>query len=313
MSLAEELRAQAARLGFARVRIAAPDPLPLARTHPQTFSLTGDPREVLPSVQAIVLLAWPYRPYGGQAGRVPLDAYYPASNAAHEAAGQLERWLKERGFEADMRAPIPRKPLAARSGLGSYGRNSLIAVDELGSWVSLQCVLTSAPLPLDPPAQTQGFSGECLHCRACQTACPTGALDGSGRVNLPLCLRAQPEAEPVREELRLAMGESLLGCSRCQAACPRNRQVLPEEPPEALRRALDIGALLRGEYRPLIPYLGKNNARKLRVQARACLMAAHDGRTDLLPELQALAASEGEAVRAHAVWARKYLEEMLQK
>lgn len=313
MSLVNELRAKAASLGFARVTIAAPDPLPLARTHPHTFSLTGNPREVLPSVRAIVLMAWPYRPYRGGLGRVPLDAYYPASNAAHEAAGQMERWLRERGFEADMRAPIPRKPLAARSGLGRYGRNSLIAVDGLGSWVSLQCVLTDAPLPLDPPTDPQGFSAECLHCRACLAACPTGALDGSGRVDLTACLRAQPENEPVRAELRLAMGESLLGCNLCQTCCPRNREAKPVDAPPELTEALDPAALLRGEYRPLIPFLGKNNARKLRIQARACLIAAHDGRTDLLPELEALCASDGEIVRQHAVWAREYLGEMLQK
>lgn len=313
MSLAEALRAEAARLGFARVRIARPEPLPVARTHPQTFSLEGDPAKILPSVRAVVLLAWPYRPYRAGAGRVPLDAYYPASNAAHQAAGEVEAWLRARGYEADMRAPLPRKPLAARSGLGSYGRNSLIAVDGLGSWVSLQCVLTDAPLPFDPPGTAEEFSGECLNCRACVHSCPTGALDGSGRVDLLRCLRAQPEGEPVREELRLLTGESLLGCSRCQLCCPRNRDVPPQQPPEDLLRALDVGALLRGEYRPLIPYLGKNNARKQRVQARACLMAAHDGRADLLPEIEALCGSEGEAVRIHAAWARKYLEEMPQK
>ena len=46
MSLAEALRAEAARLGFARVRIACPEPLPVVRTHPQTFSLEGDPAKI---------------------------------------------------------------------------------------------------------------------------------------------------------------------------------------------------------------------------------------------------------------------------
>lgn len=312
MSLDEELREQAQALGFARVRIARPEKLPVRRTHPQTLSLTGDPWEILPSVRAIVELVWPYRPYGA-GRRAALDAYYPASNAAHEAAIRMQDWLRERGYEADMRAPLPRKPLAARSGLGKYGRNSLIAVDELGSWVSLQCVLTSAPLPFDPPGEGEGFSRECLNCRACVNACPTGALSGDGEVNLDRCLRAQPESEPVREELRLAMGGSLLGCSLCQAVCPRNRAVRPVEPPEELLRALDLRALLAGEYRPLIPFLGKNNARKLRVQARACLMAAHDGRVDLLSEVRALETSDGEAVRVHAAWARQYLEDLLQK
>ena len=312
MSLEEEVRGKARELGFARVRIARPEMLPVRRTHPQTFSLTGDPWEILPSVQAILLLVWPYRPYCAQ-GRALLDAYYPASNAAHEAAMRMEAWLREKGYEADMRAPLPRKPLAARSGLGTYGRNSLIAVDEMGSWVSLQCVLTSAPLPFAPPGQAEGFSPECLRCHACEKACPTGALSGDGEVNLDRCLRAQPESEPVREEMRLAMGASLLGCNACQVCCPRNRAAKPVEPPEELLRALDLGALLRGEYKPLIPFLGKNNARKLRVQARACLMAAHDGRVDLLPEIRALETSDGEAVRIHAAWARQYLEELLQK
>ena len=81
----------------------------------------------------------------------------------------------------------------------------------------------------------------------------------------------------------------------------------------ATDRGREGGGLWRGEYRPLIPFLGKNNARKLRIQARACLMAAHDGRVDLLPEIRALETSDGEAVRVHAAWAGKYLEELLQK
>ena len=130
------------------------------------------------------------------------------------------------------------------------------------------------------------------------------ALDGTGRVDITRCLRAQPEGEVFPEEMRPHLGGSLLGCDLCQRVCPRNAQVSPTDIPDDLRSALDLSALLDGQYRPLIPFLGKNNARRQRLTARALIAAANLGRRDLLPLIDALTGCrESEMVRIHAEWA----------
>ena len=76
---------------------------------------------------------------------------------------------------------------------------------------------------------------------------------------------------------------------------------------ENLEYAMRLG-LLAGEYRPLIPFLGKNNARRQRLTARALLAAANLKRGDLLPLIEPLTeCRESEMVSEHAKWALEQL------
>ena len=80
--------------------------------------------------------------------------------------------------------------------------------------------------------------------------------------------------------------------------------------PADLAAALDLSALLRGQYKPLIPFLGKNNARRQRIIARALIAAANLNRRDLLPLIEPLTdCPESEAVREHAKWAAERLRD----
>ena len=82
--------------------------------------------------------------------------------------------------------------------------------------------------------------------------------------------------------------------------------------PAALREALDLPALLSGQYRPLVPFLGKNNARRQRLTARALIAAANLNRTDLLPLIEPLTGCpESEMVREHAKWAAAKLSALV--
>ena len=75
------------------------------------------------------------------------------------------------------------------------------------------------------------------------------------------------------------------------------------EPPEELRRALSLKALLQGEYKPLAPFIGANYARRNRVMGRAALVAGNLRDASLLPLLQKVAESEASPAREHAAWA----------
>lgn len=311
-----ELTLQAQKLGFALVRVIPP--LPFAFWHGRSESagdariqtLEWNPLALLPGAKSLIVLVMPYDGYAAPADEVFLHPYYPASNAAHAGCLQLGQWLAAQGFATLAAPPLPHKPSAARAKLGRYGRNGLISVPPFGTRVCLQLLLSEAPLDFDEfdPAEECPLDELCANCRLCETLCPTRALDGSGRVDINRCLRGVLTGRPVPEAYRALMGNSLMGCDLCQARCPRNRTANLQAMPDALRCALDLSQLLRGQVKPLWPFLGKNNARPARTQAQAALIAANLNRCDLVPLLEPLAQHNMPLVREHALWALNRLK-----
>ena len=305
------LTALAGEYGFPACAFAAPGPVyQEGPMHPQAAVLASDAAALMPEAKCVMLCAMPYKPFRIDPGQAHVDAYYLTSNRAHEQVQALTKAIAESlGIAALPSPPIFIKPLAARSGLGEFGRSGLISVGSHGTRVSIQAILIDADVKPDASHEKQ-LSPQCEGCSACVNACPMKALDGTGRVNISRCLRAQPEGEPFPQEMRGKLGGSLLGCDICQRVCPRNRQVGETPLPESLSQALDLHSLLEGQYKPLIPFLGKNNARRQRLTARALIAAANLGREDLIPLIEPLTGcKESEMVREHAVWAMEQLSE----
>lgn len=313
--LKNELKAFAAGQGFARTYVCAlPDyALWRERVDSMPFALfdhlTDDPAALLPGDCRAVLMAWPYQPYDHAPEGATVSAYYPASDHANNAAAQVAQWLTERGFSAVNRPNIPYKPLAVQAGFARYGRNGVTAMEGLGSRYGLQVVLTDAPLEIDSGVYTSaGLSDSCAECGRCVQACPVGALDGTGRVDVYRCIRAKSEEYPLQEEYKRFVGRSLYGCDICQDVCPRNAGITLQAPPDALVEALQLEKLLAGEVEGLVPFIGKNYARKARMQAKGCVVAANMGRKDLIPLIEACLQSPVDFVRDHAQWALEQLK-----
>lgn len=312
-----ELLLRAQMLGFERVRIIPPLPFRYWREQAEGLSdgrvqgLEWNPMNLLPGAKSLIVLVMPYTPYAGRPDEVYLHPYYPASNAAHAGCLQLGQWLNERGFKTLAAPALPHKSSAARAKLGRYGRNGLISVPPFGTRVCLQLLLSEAPLALDDfdEGEEMPLDTACESCGLCKALCPTGALNGSGRLEIGRCLRGVLTAQPVPEAYRPLMGNSLMGCDLCQARCPRNPSMDEREMPQDLRRALDLKALLMGQVKPLWPFLGKNNARPARTQAQAALIAANLNRRDLIPLIEPLTAHFMPLVKEHALWALNRLTE----
>lgn len=120
----------------------------------------------------------------------------------------------------------PLKATAVRLGLVKYGLNNITYAPDLGSYIQLLGYVTDAPLPLPRnwhPNEPDLMS-ECESCGACQSACPTGAIDPA-RVLLRAerCLTLANEMDtPWPTWLPSNIHHCLLGCLFCQENCPKN-------------------------------------------------------------------------------------------
>lgn len=167
-------------------------------------------------------------------------APFAAANHYGEAVSRLKdisrEFRKKTGLaKRDIRifsnSTLPEKQLAALSGLGFYGRNSLIITREAGSRAVLAGMIVPLELPPDSPLERGTVPGAlCGSCRNCMESCPTGAIEGGGRINRDKCLQSLATDDRILPlEIMEKWGNRIYGCTLCQDCCPfnRNRELLP--------------------------------------------------------------------------------------
>jgi len=154
-------------------------------------------------------------------GRLPRYTWYDAYAELREKLDQLGRRLGG-GYRVlvDENQHVDREA-AARSGVGFYGKNTLLITRRFGSWVVLGTLVTDLELETTAP-----LGLDCGSCALCIEACPTGALDEPGTLDATKCLSywtqsAHEAPEPYRE----ALEAQVYGCDICQDVCPWNRGI----------------------------------------------------------------------------------------
>jgi epoxyqueuosine reductase len=193
---------------------------------------------------------------------------------------------------------------AARSGVGFYGKNTMLITRRHGSWVVLGTLVTDVELEPTPPLDT-----DCGACRLCVDACPTGALDEPGTLDATRCLSYWTQAPAgIPEGYREELGAQVYGCDICQDVCPWNRGVekrrADDEPDGAGH--VDLVAWLEEDGRSLVDrydrlYVPRNDPRWLRRNALVAL--GNVGGPEHVPVLERYASDDDELLREHAVWA----------
>jgi epoxyqueuosine reductase len=183
------------------------------------------PETLLPGARTVVSAALcyyapePERPPGH--GRLPRYAWYDAYAELREKLGALGRDLGgEYRVLVDENQHVDREG-AARSGVGFYGKNTLIITPRYGSWVVLGTLVSD--VALEPTAP---LDAGCGSCRLCIDACPTGALDEPGTLDANRCLSYWTQSSAAMPEgYRAELGVQVYGCDICQDVCPWNRGI----------------------------------------------------------------------------------------
>ncbi len=142
----------------------------------------------------------------------------------------------------------PLKTLAACSGLARYGRNNVVYVPGLGSYLLLAACATDAPPPADASWDEPQMLDRCERCSACQRACPSEAIRADRfLLQTDRCLTTVNEDEaPFPDWVDPAWHHCAVGCLRCQQSCPENATVdLRVSPAEVFDEA-ETAAILAG-------------------------------------------------------------------
>jgi epoxyqueuosine reductase len=274
------------------------------------------PETLLPGARTVVSAAlcyWlpePERP-GGH-GRLPRYTWFDAYEELREKLDALGRRLGGTcRVLVDANQHVDREA-AARSGVGFYGKNTLIITRRHGSWVVLGTLVTDVELEPTTP-----LALDCGDCRLCIDACPTGALDEPGTLDSTRCLSYWTQAPaPPPAEYREHLGAQVYGCDVCQDVCPWNRGVEKRRAGESLPPGAtphvsladwlrsDPDALRRRFARLYVP---RNDGRRLRLNA--LVAAGNVGGDAERDAVTAFLDDRDEPTREVAAWALRRMDE----
>ncbi len=190
-----------------------------------------EPKNILPEAQSIIVLMEVYfrkaypRELESFFGRCYLDDDRVTRDGLAPRIRAFRNFLKESGIRSKVPFHLPHRVAAARSGLGTFGKNCLFysnRVARQSSWVLPIAVVVDAAFAPDASTAEVGCPDWCKN--VCLTACPTGALKGPRKIDPRRCISYLTYfgsgITPL--ELREPMGLWVYGCDRCQNVCPRN-------------------------------------------------------------------------------------------
>lgn len=273
MTLKDEIKAEAKRLGFVFCAIAPCDPGPAHEAYvnwletgchagmgylsrPSAVEARTCPQKLLADCKTVLSLGLAYSLIGDALslpGQVPRGriASYALGRDYHLVMMENLQVLAHRlevltGRSFGWRACVDKEPLLekayARRQVGArIGRHSLLILPPYGSGLFLGELLLDLELPFDEDLQ-EGSADPCVSCGVCVRACPTGALRADRSVDARRCLSywTIEHRGSIPEEFRVLMGARVFGCDSCQTACPENN-------------FLTTGELVEEAFLPLLP------------------------------------------------------------
>jgi epoxyqueuosine reductase len=277
-----------------------------------------DPRQVLPGCESLICLALNYFP-----GRTPFPEGHPGgyriaryawNDDYHDLIGSRLREfdLKLQTLEGSQKpyvdtGPVLERDFASDAGLGWNGKSTMQIHRRLGTWFFLAEILTT--LELAPDGR---FGDHCGKCTRCITACPTGAITASHRLDARRCVSylTIEHKGPIPEEFREAIGDRIYGCDDCLDACPWNRFAAESRELAFQARGTVFEKRLRDfldlddeGFRALFAESPIKRIKRPRFLRNVCVALGNTGGRGDLPALERAAADPDPLVAEHAAWA----------
>jgi epoxyqueuosine reductase len=338
-ALKQALTARALEEGFSKLGICAPDAAPETATRLRAFlaaghhgqmawmaereAWRGNAAALWPEARSVIMLAESYTPQGdplavlAERDRAAISVYAQGKDYHDLVKRRLKRlggWFAGvSGAEIKVfvdTAPVMEKPLAQAAGLGWQGKHSNLLARDLGNWVFLGAIFTTADLPKDPPEVNH-----CGSCTACLDICPTKAFPAPYRLDARRCISylTIEHRGPVDLELRALMGNRIYGCDDCLAVCPWNKfaqsaKDLGYQPRVGAPALAELSQLDDAAFR--LRFAGSPIKRigRDRFVRNVLYAIGNSGTAALMPQAMALLQDADAAVAEAALWAVQRLQ-----
>lgn len=207
-------------------------------------------------------------------------------------------------------APLMEKPLAERAGLGWQGKHTNLVSRDLGNWLFLGVMLTSAVLEPDAPGDDH-----CGSCRACLDVCPTDAFPAPYQLDARRCISylTIELKGPIPRQFRPLIGNRIYGCDDCLAVCPWNKFARKSDPRYAPRgepapRLAELAGLDDATFRSRFAGSPIKRIGRGRFLRNVAVAVGNSGDAALSSTADQLASDADPLVRGHGVWALARLD-----
>ncbi|MAT39362.1 MAG: tRNA epoxyqueuosine(34) reductase QueG [Ectothiorhodospiraceae bacterium] len=247
-TITDKLRSKALEMGLSHVGVARAEPLEresalldewLRKGYhagmqymERNFDKRRDPGELVPGAESVIVVTHNYyspeeHPQAPNAAKV---SRYAWGTDYHDVftpkVRELESYLKEIAPGTESRSyvdtgPVMEKAWAVSAGIGWLGKHTNLITKDLGSWVFLGVIITTAKLEYDTP-----ISDFCGDCTACIEACPTDAIPAPYQLDSNKCipyLTIEHRGEELPGSEDMDFENWVFGCDICQDVCPWNR------------------------------------------------------------------------------------------
>ncbi len=219
--------------------------------------------------------------------------------------------LKEKGYKVRKINQAHLKTLANLSGIGYYGKNSIIHNDEFGSQMFLYAFTTDESLDWD---EINHKLSDCGDCTICLESCPNKALEDYKLIREKCIRNYTLEGKYIPDKIRDTLGSRLIGCDKCQTVCPKNFSKNEDLPimniqerelllPDQYLKNWEKG--LKTHIRKLGDLIGYNYARTNRVLVQSIISAGNIKNKSLIVELKTLQKHQDKNIVEYSIWAVK--------
>lgn len=116
-------------------------------------------------------------------------------------------------------SPVFEKEAAVISGIGSFGKNSLIYTEKYGSYIFLGEILATTLLP----ELKHNFNINCGNCDLCTKSCPNSCMSNDS-IHSKRCISYLTQSKINFDSENIK--DWLWGCDICQNVCPKNKGIL---------------------------------------------------------------------------------------